>query len=204
MLVRDSRTSSANGAFGRHDRQDNAGMRLVNCRVVVTVERSFLMQVKELPTNNLFIYCFGRRVRGQVSPRRNLWTSLFSEWPLWRFQRVPHRPRRCTPATAWGATSTGAGECEDHSRITGSLCNRRHLSLLPRILPRTEIFLRAASSSSLVHVWADLDAGASIVFPFMSPPFGGSQRIWRRENLKDSVISWLLFASIVSVGIWGV
>jgi hypothetical protein len=29
MLVRDSRTSSANGAFGRHDRQDNAGMRLV-------------------------------------------------------------------------------------------------------------------------------------------------------------------------------
>jgi len=44
----------------------------------------------------------------------------------------------------------------------------------------------------------------SIVFPFMSPPFGGSQRIWRRENFKDSVISWLLFASIVSVGIWGV
>jgi len=29
MLVRDSRTSSANGAFGRQDRQDNAGMRLV-------------------------------------------------------------------------------------------------------------------------------------------------------------------------------
>jgi hypothetical protein len=29
MLVGDSRTSSANGAFGRHDRQDNAGMRLV-------------------------------------------------------------------------------------------------------------------------------------------------------------------------------
>ena len=44
----------------------------------------------------------------------------------------------------------------------------------------------------------------SIVFPFMSPPFGGSQRIWRRENLKDSVISWLLFASIVGIGIWGV
>jgi hypothetical protein len=45
---------------------------------------------------------------------------------------------------------------------------------------------------------------ASIVFPFMSPPFGGSQRIWRRENLKDSLISWLLFASIVGVGIWGI
>jgi hypothetical protein len=44
----------------------------------------------------------------------------------------------------------------------------------------------------------------SIVFPFMSPPFGGSQRIWRRENLKDSVVSWLLFASIVGVGIWGI
>ena len=106
MLVRDSRTSSANGAFGRHDRQDNAGMRLVNCRVVVTVERSFLMQVKELPTNNLFIYCFGRRVRGQVSPRRNLWASLFSEWPLWRFQRVPRRPRRCTPVTAMNLMAT--------------------------------------------------------------------------------------------------
>jgi hypothetical protein len=29
MLVRDRRTSSANGAFGRHDRHDSAGMRLV-------------------------------------------------------------------------------------------------------------------------------------------------------------------------------
>jgi hypothetical protein len=44
----------------------------------------------------------------------------------------------------------------------------------------------------------------SIVFPLMSPPFGGSVRIWRRENLKDSVVSWLLFAAIVGVGIWGI
>jgi hypothetical protein len=44
----------------------------------------------------------------------------------------------------------------------------------------------------------------SIVFPFMSPPFGGSARIWRRENLKDSAVSWLMFALIVSVGIWGI
>src|SRR6516162_101747 len=29
MHVRESRTSSANGAFGRHDRHDNAGMRLL-------------------------------------------------------------------------------------------------------------------------------------------------------------------------------
>jgi hypothetical protein len=29
MLVRDSRTSSANGAFGRHERQDSDGKRLV-------------------------------------------------------------------------------------------------------------------------------------------------------------------------------
>jgi hypothetical protein len=29
MLVRESRTSSANGAFGRHDRHDSAGMRLL-------------------------------------------------------------------------------------------------------------------------------------------------------------------------------
>lgn len=44
----------------------------------------------------------------------------------------------------------------------------------------------------------------SVVLPFMSPPFGGSQRVWRRENLKDSVISWSLFATIIGVGIWGV
>ena len=29
MLVRDRRTSSAKGAFGRHERQDSAGMRLL-------------------------------------------------------------------------------------------------------------------------------------------------------------------------------
>ena len=29
MLVRDRRTSSANDAFGRHDRHDSSGMRLV-------------------------------------------------------------------------------------------------------------------------------------------------------------------------------
>src|SRR6516225_5913976 len=29
MLVRDNQTSSANGAFGRHDRHDSAGMRLL-------------------------------------------------------------------------------------------------------------------------------------------------------------------------------
>jgi hypothetical protein len=29
MLLRDRRTSSANGAFGRHERHDSAGMRLV-------------------------------------------------------------------------------------------------------------------------------------------------------------------------------
>jgi hypothetical protein len=58
---------------------------------------------------------------------------------------------------------------------------------------------------------------ASIVFPLMSP---ASQmrwqcisrqmrgkttnwvtQIWRRENLKDSAISWLLFALVVGVGI---
>jgi hypothetical protein len=42
----------------------------------------------------------------------------------------------------------------------------------------------------------------SIAFPLMSPPFGGSARIWRIENFKDSVISWLLFACVVTVGIW--
>ena len=29
MLVRDNRTSSANGAFGRHERHESEGMRLV-------------------------------------------------------------------------------------------------------------------------------------------------------------------------------
>jgi hypothetical protein len=32
MLVRESRTSSAKGALGRHERQDRAGMRLAYCR----------------------------------------------------------------------------------------------------------------------------------------------------------------------------
>ncbi len=29
MLIRDNRTSSVNGAFGRHERHDSAGMRLL-------------------------------------------------------------------------------------------------------------------------------------------------------------------------------
>ena len=33
MLVRDSRTSSANGALGRHERQESAGMRLVTAAI---------------------------------------------------------------------------------------------------------------------------------------------------------------------------
>jgi hypothetical protein len=32
LLVRESRTSSANGAFGLHERQASAGMRLAYCR----------------------------------------------------------------------------------------------------------------------------------------------------------------------------
>ena len=32
MLVRDSRTSSAKGAFGRHERHESAGMRPAYCR----------------------------------------------------------------------------------------------------------------------------------------------------------------------------
>ena len=45
----------------------------------------------------------------------------------------------------------------------------------------------------------------SFVLPFMvSPPFGGSKAVWRRENLKDSTISWLLFALVVGIGIWGI
>jgi hypothetical protein len=45
MLVRDSRTSSANGALGRHERQDKSGIRLVTaasqCRS--SVRRSMLL-----------------------------------------------------------------------------------------------------------------------------------------------------------------
>jgi hypothetical protein len=39
----------------------------------------------------------------------------------------------------------------------------------------------------------------SIVFPLMQPPFGGSRRIWCIENLKDSAVSWMLFALVVVV-----
>jgi len=38
MLVRDSRTSSANGALGRHDRHDSAGNETANGRVAMTIE----------------------------------------------------------------------------------------------------------------------------------------------------------------------
>ena len=41
----------------------------------------------------------------------------------------------------------------------------------------------------------------SIVFPFMSPPSGGNARIWLRENLKDTAVTWLLFALIFRIGI---
>jgi hypothetical protein len=49
MLVFESRTSSANGAFGRHERQDNAGMRLVTaaswCRS--SVRRSIALVMRQ-------------------------------------------------------------------------------------------------------------------------------------------------------------
>jgi hypothetical protein len=40
MLVRDSRTSSANGAFGRHERQDSDGMRASHGGVAISIERA--------------------------------------------------------------------------------------------------------------------------------------------------------------------
>jgi hypothetical protein len=43
MLVRDSRTSSAKGAVGRHERQDSAGMRL---GVTVPIERAQIDRVR--------------------------------------------------------------------------------------------------------------------------------------------------------------
>jgi len=76
-------------------------------------------------------------------------------------KRQARRYEPCLPRPV--KVPPGEDECEDHSRITGSLCNRRHLSLLARILSRPEISLRAASSSSLVHVWADLAAGIDCV-----------------------------------------
>jgi hypothetical protein len=49
MLVRDSRTSSANGAFGRHERQDNAGMRLVTAASLwrSSVRKSIALMVRQ-------------------------------------------------------------------------------------------------------------------------------------------------------------
>jgi hypothetical protein len=59
---------------------------------------------------------------GQVLPRRNLWANLFSAWPLWRFQRVPHRPSGCTPVTATRlmvtVTRATATQLRLHSTIT--------------------------------------------------------------------------------------
>src|SRR6266567_5636445 len=49
MLVLDRRTSSANGAFGRHERQDNAGMRLLRAasRCRSSVRRSIAFVVRQ-------------------------------------------------------------------------------------------------------------------------------------------------------------
>jgi hypothetical protein len=49
ILVLDNRTSSANGAFGRHDRQDNAGMRPVTAasRCRSSVRRSIAFMVRQ-------------------------------------------------------------------------------------------------------------------------------------------------------------
>jgi hypothetical protein len=50
---------------------------------------------QRITASNLLTECFGRRVRGPS--RSNLWTSLFSDYPLWRFQQALHRPKRYTP-----------------------------------------------------------------------------------------------------------
>ena len=42
----------------------------------------------------------------------------------------------------------------------------------------------------------------SLVFPLMSPPFGGSRTVWFMENIKDSLVSWCLFIAIIIVGLW--
>ena len=49
MLVLESRTSSANGAFGRHERQDSVGMRLVTAasRCRSSVRRSTALIVRQ-------------------------------------------------------------------------------------------------------------------------------------------------------------
>jgi hypothetical protein len=41
----------------------------------------------------------------------------------------------------------------------------------------------------------------SIVFPLMPPPFGGSRTVWFMENIKDSFVSWCLFAAIIAIGV---
>ena len=66
------------------------------------------------------------------------------------------------------------------------------------------IFFWWIGLSIVVAVAAILAANFTADGRSSSARIGGSTRIWRRENLKDSAISWLLFASIVSVGIWGV
>ena len=52
MLVMDSRTSSADGAFGRHERQDSAGNEARHRRVAVRIEGPQVDCMKEVGTNN--------------------------------------------------------------------------------------------------------------------------------------------------------
>ena len=70
----------------------------------------------------------------------------------------------------------------------------RHMHLGPRRHPRHRWFMCGLT-------WLP----TSLVFPFMvTMPPGYSQQVWRRENLKDSAVSWLLFAAVVYIGLWRV
>jgi hypothetical protein len=42
----------------------------------------------------------------------------------------------------------------------------------------------------------------SIIFPLMSAPFGGSQYIWFKENIKDSLVTWTIFGVVVWGMLW--
>jgi hypothetical protein len=46
MLVRDNRTSWANGAFGWHDRQDSARMETSHGRIAMSIERAQVDRVR--------------------------------------------------------------------------------------------------------------------------------------------------------------
>src|SRR6516165_8669596 len=82
MLVRDRRTSSANGAFGRHERHESEGMRLVTaasgCRSSVRKSMALIVrQAGQRTHRNQYLALTAAPIVGEkIMGARNAWRSF--------------------------------------------------------------------------------------------------------------------------------